>query len=174
MKKKSTSQSAFVYLRASIGLLLVLAGVFLALLSIGEFSAQAQQRNNAATKFPDSLVPAGFDCSQIRALNIDMQENLLAGAIMIYCGEAAGGSPSPAGGSSQFVQEMLAPLLGTADVNLVTGTETFPRITQSETFTAANPDNPLEIVVAYNDSRGSNASNYSGASVSTDGGNTFT
>src|SRR5262249_1448753 len=58
----------------------------------------------------------------------------------------------------------------------VTGTQTSPNITQSETFTASNPDNPNQIVVAYNDSRGRNAStiNISGASVSTDGGATFT
>ena len=47
---------------------------------------------------------------------------------------------------------------------------------QSETFSSANPDNPQQIVVAYNDSRGRNANpiNISGASVSTDGGTTFT
>ena len=57
-------------------------------------------------------------------------------------------------------------------MDLITGTETSPNITQSETFTTANPDNPDEIVVAFNDSRGVNASpiNISGASVSTDGG----
>src|SRR6266568_951075 len=88
MKKKSTSQSAFFHLRILTGLFLVLAGVFLALMGFSRLYAQSQQRNNAATKFPDSLVPAGFDCSQIHALGIDMQENLLAGAIMIYCGEA--------------------------------------------------------------------------------------
>ena len=61
-------------------------------------------------------------------------------------------------------------------MNLVTGTETFSNITQSETFAAANPDNPDQIVVAYNDSRGRDANpiNISGASVSTDGGTTFT
>ena len=65
---------------------------------------------------------------------------------------------------------------GAADVDLVTGAETSPNVTQSETFTASNPDNPNQIVVAYNDSRGRNVSpiNISGASVSTDGGNTFT
>jgi hypothetical protein len=65
---------------------------------------------------------------------------------------------------------------GAADVNLITGTETSPNITQSETYSTANPDNPDQIVVAYNDSRGRNASpiNISGASVSTDGGATFT
>jgi hypothetical protein len=58
---------------------------------------------------------------------------------------------------------------GTVDVDLISGTETYPHITQSQTFSAGNPDNPLEIVVTYNDSRGG-----AGASVSTDGGNTFT
>src|SRR5206468_8385921 len=53
--------------------------------------------------------------------------------------------------------------------------ETSPNITQSETYSTANPDNPNQIVVAYNDSRGRNFSpiNISGASVSTDGGATF-
>ena len=76
----------------------------------------------------------------------------------------------------QAVKKLLAPLYGAGDVNLITGTETSPNITQSETFTSANPDNPQQIVVAYNDSRGRNASpiNISGASVSTDGGATFT
>jgi len=65
---------------------------------------------------------------------------------------------------------------GATDVNLITGTETSPNVTQSETFTTANPDNPNQIVVAFNDSRGRNASpiNISGASTSTDGGATFT
>ena len=177
MKKTTTSQSAFFYVRTSIGLLLVLAGVFLALLGFGQFSAHAQQRNNNAKSNTISpLVPAGFDCAQFRALGLDMQENLRAGAIAIYCGEAQGGSPTEFGETSPLVQEMLAPLLGTVDEDLITGTETSPHITQSETFVAANPDNPQEIVVAYNDSRGVNANpiNISGASVSTDGGNTFT
>ena len=46
--------------------------------------------------------------------------------------------------------------------------------TQSETYTTANPDNPDQICVAFNDSRGANFSNFSGISCSTDGGATFT
>ena len=118
-----------------------------------------------------------FDCSKIHELGIDKQENMRAGAIMIYCGEAQGGAASPAHSFSQLVQTLLAPLAyGTTDVDLVTGGEISPNVTQSETFTASNPDNLNQIVVAYNDSRGRNASpiNISGASVSTDGGNTFT
>ena len=77
---------------------------------------------------------------------------------------------------TQGVKKLLVPLYGAGDINLITGTETPPNITQSETFTWANPDNPQQVVVAYNDSRGRNASpiNISGASVSTDGGATFT
>ena len=177
MKKNSTSQSAFFNPRILLASAFCLAGVFIALLGFGAFSVQAQQNRTILSQSTDPLVPAMFDCSKIHELGIDKQENMRAGAIMIYCGEAQGGSASPAGTFSQFVQKLLAPLAyGTADVDLVTGTETSPNVTQSETFTASNPDNPNQIVVAYNDSRGRNVSpiNISGASVSTDGGATFT
>ncbi len=176
MKKKSTSQSAFFSLRVLIGLFVVLAGVFLALLGFGAFSAQAQQ-NYTPTMSMDTLVPVGFDCSRIHELGIDKQENMRAGAIMIACGEAQGGSTSRDRAFSQLVQSLTAPLtFGATDMDLVTGTETYPNVTQSETFCAVNPDNSSQIVVAYNDSRGRNITpiNISGASVSTDGGTTFT
>jgi hypothetical protein len=186
MKEKSISQlircsrgeGGFFSLRVLVSLFMVLAGISLALLGFGMFSAQGQQNYSITTRSTDPLVPALFDCSKIRELGIDMQENLRAGAIMIFCGEAEGGKPSPAAAFYRFVQNLMpSPLAyGTTDVDLVTGTEISPNITQSETFTAANPDNPLQIVVAYNDSRGRNAApiNISGASASTDGGNTFT
>ncbi len=176
MKKKSASQSAFFNLRLLTGAFLVVTGVFLALIGFGKFSVQAQSRNNAATTSMDPLVPAGFDCSQIRALGLDRQENMRAGALLIFCGDAVGGSPTAADGSSGFIQQLLAPLLGGTDVDLITGTETSPNITQSETFSTANPENPNEILVTYNDSRGRNKNpiNISGASLSTDGGTTFT
>src|SRR6266480_234398 len=188
MKKHSTSQSVparhslgeagFFNVRVLIGLFVILAGIFFALLGFGAFSAQAQQSRTIITQPSDPLVPAGFDCSRIHELGIDKQENLRAGAIMIACGREQGGSPSsPFGGFIQAIKKLLAPLaFGTADVDLVTGTESFPNVTQSETFAASNPDNPSQIVVAYNDSRGRNASpiNISGASVSTGAGATFT
>src|SRR5436190_12009290 len=170
MKKKAGSQFTLFNLRVLIGLFLVLAGVFLALQ--GFAVAQAQENNYPPTIEP--LVPAYFDCSRIPELGIDKQENLRAGAIMIACGEAEGGSPSPTDAVIQALMPQWTPLLGTADVDLVTGTETSPHITQSETFTAGNPDNSNQIVAAYNDSRGAASSNLSGASVSTDGGTTFT
>jgi hypothetical protein len=180
MKTQFTSlPSAMFDLHVFLGLLLALAGVLPAPLGLGTFSAQAQQ-NYSTTGSIHSLVPAFFDCSKIREMGIDKQQNLRAGAMMIFCGEAKGGELGESSLSSAFsklVQRMMAPLTyGTTDVDLITGTETFPHITQSETFTTANPDDPTQIVVAYNDSRGfdANPMTGAGASVSTDGGNTFT
>jgi hypothetical protein len=205
MRKKSTSKPAparrslgeggFFHLRVLVGLFVALTGI--ALLALGELATatpsglgfassaarvpQALQRYAYVTKsqYISPLVPPGFDCSKIHELGIDTQENLRAGAIMIFCGLSEGGNAS-AGKKQHFfklVQSLTAPLTyGGTDVDLITGTETFPNVTQSETFTTVNPDNPDQIVVAYNDSRGSNANpiNISGASVSTDGGLTFT
>src|SRR5439155_15430123 len=110
--------------------------------------------------------------SKIHEKGIDKQENFRAGAIMIACGETPGVSTSTStlGPIGHFIKKMLMPLaFGATDKNLITGTETFPNVTQSETFTTANPDNPDQIVVAYNDSRGRNFTpiNISGASAST-------
>src|SRR4029434_9825919 len=140
MKKKSTSQSAFFNLRVLIGLFTVLTGVFLALVGVGGFSAQAQQKARIITDSTNSLVPAGFDCSQIRALGLDRQDNLRAGAIRIACGEAQGGSAS---NFSELMQQVLAatPLAyGGTDVNLITGTDSGSHVTQSETFSWRNPN----------------------------------
>jgi len=184
MKRKSASQSAFFNSRVLFGVLIVLAGVSLALVASGIFSAQAQPKSNLAGKYlnyMDPLVPAGFDCSKIHELGIDRQENFRAGAIMIFCGLAEGGWATPSQSFSRFMQQMLPEPLtyGGTDVDLINNPSPeigYPHVTQSETFSTANPDNPLQIVVAYNDSRGRNLSpiNISGASVSTDGGTTFT
>src|SRR5437762_1024078 len=192
MKKKPTSQSAFFNLRVLIGLCIVLVGVFLVLLGSGALSSataqsiiQAMAKGKIITSSTDPLVPNGFDCSKIHELGIDKQENLRAGAIVIACGQAQGGSASLGGIVAQAIQKLplpsalkklLLPLTyGAADVDLINHPETFPHITQSETFSWANPDNPNQVVVAYNDSRGRNVTpiNISGASVSTDGGLTF-
>src|SRR5438874_10966589 len=101
MKKKSTSQSAFLNLRVLIGLFLALTGV--SLLALGQFATaanpfrsavsassharttQAQPRYQVKTKSPmNPLVPPMFDCSKIRQLGIDRMENFRAGAIMIH------------------------------------------------------------------------------------------
>src|SRR5213594_3341858 len=107
MKKKSASQSAparrspreggFFNLRVLIGLFIVLAGVFLALLGLGTFSsitansAQAQQKHKIINI---QGLPPGFDCATIYEKGINKMESLRAGLIMISCGEAEGGSAS--------------------------------------------------------------------------------
>src|SRR6266576_4356050 len=178
MKKKSASQSAparrnlgeggFLNLRVLIGLFVVLAGIFVALLASGVFSATAQSviqtmtKGKIITSSSDPLVPVGFDCSTIHEKGIDKMENFRAGAIMMACGEVPGAATSATstlGPVGQFIKKLLMPLaFGAADKNLITGTEISPNITQSETFTWANPDNPNQVIVAYNDSRGRNAS----------------
>jgi len=52
MKKKSTSKSAFLNLRILIGLLVVLAGVLLALLGFGTFSNASAQANVGSSTSP--------------------------------------------------------------------------------------------------------------------------
>jgi hypothetical protein len=191
MKRNSTSRSAFFNLRILFALLVGMTGISLALVAAnprGQSAgpspasaakmAQLRQKYGISGKSVDPLVPPGFDCSQIHRKGIHKQENFRAGAIMIFCGLSEGGKSSPSARFSKFVKSLLpSPLAyGTTDFNLITGTESFPNVTQSETFSAANPDNPDQIVVAFNDSRGRNEPliNISGASVSTDGGLTFT
>ena len=180
MKKKSASRSAFFNLRVLIGLFIVLAGVVLALIGLGTFSGLTASSAQAHPKHKIINIqglPPGFDCATIHEKGIDRMENLGAGLIMIACGESQGGSAFSYRAFSQLLRTVTAPLAyGGADVNLITGTETFPHVTQSETFSWANPDDPNQIVVAYNDSRdvSSTQFNISAISVSTDGGSTFT
>jgi hypothetical protein len=119
MKKKSASRSAFFTVRVLIGLFVVLAGVFVALLASGVLSATAQSVIQAMTKgkiitaSTDPLVPVGFDCSRIHELGIDKAENFKAGAIMIACGEvpsAATSATSTLGPVGHFIKKVLMTL----------------------------------------------------------------
>src|SRR5439155_407653 len=172
MKKKSTSQSAFFNLRVLVGLFVGLAGISLALFATAKpyplTPAQAQQKYRVTTRSQQisPLIPPGFDCSKIRQLGIDKMENFRAGAIMIFCGQAEGGGERDEAGSSsafsKLVHKLTAPVnFGGTDVDLVTGTETAPHIIQSETFTGANPDNPDQVLAAFNDSRCADSNNSS-------------
>src|SRR5438034_10497508 len=121
MKKKSASRSAFFNIRVLIGLFILLAGVFLALIGLGTFSgltassAQAQQKH----KIIDIRgLPPGFDCATIYEKGINKMESLRAGLIMISCGEASGGLASPYPAFSQLLNKLIAPLAyGAADVD---------------------------------------------------------
>src|SRR5256886_14079075 len=141
MNKRRIGQSAFFSLRVLIGLFMVLAGVSLALLGSGasspsgSSSAKAQQKYQPPIKVIDpTLLPPGFDCSQIHELGIDRQENFRAGLIMIACGAADGGSAPNVSFVSRLWQRLFAPFVyGGTDVDLITGAETSPHVTQSET-----------------------------------------
>jgi len=181
MKKKSASRSAFFNLRVLVGLFVVLAGFFLALASVGVFSAtgqniaQAKQKYNPAGSSIDlSVLPPGFDCSQIYEKGIDRQENFRAGAIMIACGLSEGGSASRGSGFfgngfSQWISNLLpAPLfIGGPDSDVILPDAAYPKVTQSESMEWGGPNNTW--VVNYNDSRTSGGC-YSGLSYSTDNG----
>ena len=179
------SRSAFLNLRTVLGVCIVLAGASRASLGADASSPSSSsfakaQLNYRPLNYGSDLVPPVFDCSKIHELGIDKQVGLRAGAIMVFCGAAHGGEPGAAASSSAFsrlVQSLTAPLVyGRADVDLITEDKSFPYVTQSETFTTANPDNPDQIVVGYTDTRGFKAvpPNGSGASVSKDSGKTFT
>src|SRR5438034_5423547 len=184
MKKKSGSQLAFLEPRILIGLVIALAGVLLGLLGLGGFSASAassakvQQKYNLTISSIDlSVLPPGFDCSQIHEKGIDKMENFRAGAIMIACGEAEGGSAAGTGTSansifSRLIQKLLPePLfIGGSDVDVILPDASFPKVTQSESMAWGGPNNTW--VVNYNDSRTSNSC-YSGLSYSTDNGATW-
>src|SRR5712664_987230 len=141
MKKKSASRSAFFNPRVLFGLFIVLAGVFLALAGLGTFSAitassaQAQQKHKIID-IPG--LPPGFDCSTIHEKGIDKQENFRAGAIMMACEQAQKvadrfGPLAPlVQRLPQQIKKLLTPLAyGAADVDVVTGTDTSPHVTQS-------------------------------------------
>ena len=93
--RRSLSEGGFFNLRVLLASVFCLAAALIALLGFGAFSAQAQQNQRIISQSTDPLVPAMFDCSKIHELGIDKQENMRAGAIMIYCGVAQGGSTSP-------------------------------------------------------------------------------
>ena len=120
MKKESASRSAFLNPRLLIGLFVVLTGVLMALAGVGVLTAPAANIAKALGKYKiitsstDPLVPVGFDCSTIQEKGIDKQENLRAGAMMIACGLAPGGSTSTTATSTlgpvgRIFQKLLPP-----------------------------------------------------------------
>ncbi len=115
-----------------------------------------------------SQTALGVPCSEIFERGIDMQENLRATAIRVACGLDVPGSAGAEGLEADSVDEG-GPF---ANINVITGAETYPHVTQSESMVWSTPDGQT-IVVNYNDSNTASA-NYSGVSVSVDGGQTFT
>src|SRR5438034_7891984 len=110
---------------------------------------------------------AVIDCSRIQELGIDRQANLRAARIRVLCGLENSGEPAASSDATETSNEAAA----VTNVNTITGTETYPSVTQSESTVWSSDGNT--IVVNYNDSRTA-PGNYSGVSVSTNGGVSFT
>src|SRR5206468_9362534 len=71
---------------------------------------------------------AVIDCSRIQELGIDRQANLRAARIRVLCGLESPGEPAAGMAATQTSGEA-GPF---SNVNTITGTETYPSVTQSE------------------------------------------
>ena len=137
-------------------------------LGIGLLVASAGITHAAGNTTSPSQSVLGVRCSEIYERGIDKQENLRATMIRVGCGLEAPGELGPEGVGVESPEDF-------NNVNLITGLETFPHVTQSESMVWSTPDGQT-VVVNYNDSRDISASPIiiSGLSVSFDGGDTFT
>lgn len=120
----------------------------------------------------DPMEDSTSECSRLVALYIHKQANPRAGRLSVACSENPH-SYSPAEELSAPTEPASAAhLVSGSDINLITGDETsaFPAVTQAGSMVWGNGS---EVVAVYSDTRGATNS-YSGMSVSTDGGITFT
>jgi len=114
----------------------------------------------------------GVPCSQAIKLHYDMQVNMRAAEVLQACGLTGAASASSASSDSTSPFSAVGILIGGTDRDVINPADTAtPHDTQSESNVAANGNT---IVVNYNDSRDSASVDYSGASISTDGGTTWT
>src|SRR5262252_6262680 len=136
-------------------------------LSIAVLSALPAVAEAAAKSKLSSQTVLGVACSEIYERGIDKQENLRATMIRVGCGLDAPGELGPEGLGVESPEDF-------NNINLITGLETFPHVTQSESMVWSTPDGQT-VVVNYNDSRdvASSPINIGGLSVSFDGGATF-
>ncbi|MBI1748320.1 MAG: carboxypeptidase regulatory-like domain-containing protein [Acidobacteria bacterium] len=146
-----------------IPLLLILLTLTAALAIGGFVSPVAAQK-------PTSVL--GEECARVYENGIDKQANIRAALIRSGCGleEAVPAAALTDMGPTNPTRMAGGPNDAPLNVNTITGTETYPKVTQSESMVWGNGS---VIVVSYNDSS-SAPGNYSGVSVSTDGGSTFT
>src|ERR1700686_3654030 len=91
---------------------------------------------------------SGPECASISAQSIETQMNLRASEILVKCGVMPAGS---AAGSSASSLPTLEPSFPGSDVDVITGTETYPHVTQAESFVWSHGST---VVVNYNDGRG--------------------
>jgi hypothetical protein len=125
----------------------------------------------------DPFGVADFDCSRVEELGIEKQGNLRAAAILRYCKEGITGVNLPQSSETLIDIAYSRPssvlAFGGPDINVITGTETSPTITQAESVAWGHGNT---VVIPFDDSRGRTLTpaSYCGVSVSTDAGSTFT
>jgi hypothetical protein len=134
----------------------------LAVMTVFTIPVAATPRTTQSALPPPPPLPA---CSQIHSLHLDLQLNLRASAALVACGQATPGGQGPAAPMGPGT-----PQAGGTNVDVITGGETYPHVTQSEDQIWKHGST---VVVNYNDSRDA-PSNYSGVSYSTNGGASFT
>src|SRR5215831_2897359 len=105
------------------------------------------------------MTSVGVDCSQITAQSTLMQDNMRAGRVLIECGVVRGGKPAAGDDALAAPPNILVSNRSCANSS---------NCTKSENMVWGNGST---IVVNFNDH---NVNQYSGTSVSTDGGVTFT
>ncbi len=116
----------------------LLACLRLGLLAVGAvgFAQPAAAQKSAGTVL-------GVECARAIALGIDKQENLRASLIRIGCGMESAGEPDLDRGDGEAALGA-----GVTNVNTITGVETYPKVTQSESIVWSTPDGST-IVVNY-------------------------
>lgn len=114
------------------------------------------------------MTSVGIDCSQINALQLMKQDNLGAGKVLIECGVVTGGQPVD---GEDGDSPLTPPNIQVSNRSCTSSSA----CTKSESSVwGSTKDNGTTIVVNYNDHNPGGGSSYTGTSVSTDGGNTFT
>ncbi|MEO6393376.1 MAG: FG-GAP-like repeat-containing protein [Pyrinomonadaceae bacterium] len=163
-------------------------GIITLIVAVSASPVRAQFRGigvgsaDASGNRADPFGIAGFDWSRISDLGIEQQTNLRAAAILRHCQiERHHGTVSPtlsvprAAAGHNALTDLLSrtSAFGLTDINLITGTDTLPHVTQATSSSWAHGNT---VVVAFVDSSGFLLPQLSfcAVAVSTNGGATFT
>jgi hypothetical protein len=122
---------------------------------------------------PDQEAVVTSVCETLRARHVDEQANPRAAALSASCRQGDSLQPPPKAIPSSApapISRIVKSLLGGSDLDVVTGEETYPAVTQAGSMVWGNG---TTVVTVYNDTKGA-PSSFSGMSVSTDGGANFT
>lgn len=111
-------------------------------------------------------------CAELMAQQVDKQANPRAGRLSVACrrGDSPHDPPKAPLTRGTLRTAAINGPIGGSDLNLITGAETYPAVTQAGSMVWGNG---TTIVTVYNDTKDAPAS-FSGMSVSTDGGANFT